>query len=143
MSETRDFELGDVLSVTSGRLVARRHIGALYDLLGFMTGDTLFTHQLPGASDACAPELLRQHPWLAGIEVPDWSHLDRSDIEVVKAAIFGWVDEMELIHGGVHKVQAGAPLWRSMDPVAELDQMAGNRPVMVVHAPLADPRSQQ
>ena len=63
---SRQFELGDILSVTTGRLVSRRHVTALYDLMGFMTGENLMTHQLPRAMDACAPELIRQHPWLAG-----------------------------------------------------------------------------
>jgi hypothetical protein len=71
VAETRKFHLGEVLSVTTGRLVAPGHIGAVHALLDFMTRDTLFTHQLPRAMRECRPELLRQHPKLAGVPVPE------------------------------------------------------------------------
>lgn len=65
----RTFSLGAVLSVTTGVLLAE--IGDVRELLDFITGDTLMTHQLPRASDEAAPEILRQHPDLAGMAVPD------------------------------------------------------------------------
>ena len=58
--ETREFHLGDILSITTGYLVSRRHMKGVYDILNFMTGDTLFTHQLPRAGDECKPYLLKQ-----------------------------------------------------------------------------------
>lgn len=45
--------LGDVLSVTQDALVSRSHIGGVYEILNFMTGDNLFTHQLPRAAAEC------------------------------------------------------------------------------------------
>lgn len=63
--KTRDFDLGDVLSITTGHLVSRRHMDGVYDILNFMTGDNLFTHQLPRAADECKPWLLRWFPELA------------------------------------------------------------------------------
>lgn len=68
---SRDFHLGDILTVTTGYLVAERHMDAVYDLLNFMTGDDLFTHQLPRASNECASALLAQHPDLAAVVVPN------------------------------------------------------------------------
>jgi hypothetical protein len=70
MSETKVFHLGDILSITTGRLVSPRHIDGVYDILNFMTGDNLFTHQLPRAGRECEGPLLAQHPDLAGIEFP-------------------------------------------------------------------------
>jgi hypothetical protein len=43
----RTFDLGDVLSITTGRLVSQRGMDGIYDVLNFMTGDDLMTHQLP------------------------------------------------------------------------------------------------
>lgn len=63
------FHLGDVLSITDGRLMSPRHMDGIYDILNFMTGDNLFTHQLPRAASECQPFLLRQHPQLAGVEI--------------------------------------------------------------------------
>jgi hypothetical protein len=59
------FTLGEVLSVTTGTLLC--DIGRVYAILNFMTGDNLFTHQLPRASRECAPHLLQQFPQLAAV----------------------------------------------------------------------------
>ena len=64
----RTFDLGDVLSITTGKLVSPRHIEGVYDILNFMTGDNLFTHQLPRVSEECKPYLLKQHPQLADVD---------------------------------------------------------------------------
>lgn len=66
--ETKLFHLGDVLSITDGRMMSPRHMDGIYDILSFMTGDSLFTHQLPRAMKECQPFLLKQHPQLAGIQ---------------------------------------------------------------------------
>jgi hypothetical protein len=66
---SKQFHLGDVLSITDGRLMSPRHMDGIYDILNFMTGDSLFTHQLPRAMKECQPYLLKQHPQLAGIEI--------------------------------------------------------------------------
>lgn len=62
--QTKDFHLGDVLSITTGVLVSFRSMEGIYDILNFMTGDDLFTHQLPRATDECKPHLLEQFPEL-------------------------------------------------------------------------------
>jgi len=64
----REFHVGDVLSITTGRLVSPRHMDGIYDILDFMTGDSLFTHQLPRVSDECKPYLLEQFPELKGVD---------------------------------------------------------------------------
>lgn len=59
---TKQFHLGDVLSITTGRLVSPRHRDGAYEILNFMTGEKLNTIVLLGASDVCKPFLLRQFP---------------------------------------------------------------------------------
>ena len=54
---SRTFDLGDVLSVTTGRLVGAGHIGGVYEVLNFLHDAKLFTHQLPNASDEAQPYL--------------------------------------------------------------------------------------
>lgn len=66
--KTKKYHLGDILSITTGRLVSLRHIDGVYDILNFMTNDNLFTHQLGRASQECKPELLKQHPKLKDID---------------------------------------------------------------------------
>jgi len=62
--------LGDVLTITADVFVAPDGVGAVHRLLDHMTGDTLFTHQLPRAIRECKPDLLRQHPDLADVRPP-------------------------------------------------------------------------
>jgi hypothetical protein len=71
MPETRDFHLGDILSVTTSRLVSPSHMDGIYSILNWMTSDNLFTHQLPRAGEECRGPLLDQHPDLAAVVLPD------------------------------------------------------------------------
>src|SRR5579871_5263795 len=58
-TETRKFHLSDVLTVTTGLVLSNRHMEGVYDILNYMTGESLFTHQLPRAMVACRPSLFR------------------------------------------------------------------------------------
>ena len=69
--QTKMFTLGDVLSVTTGRLVSPRQIEGIYDILNWMTSDSLSTHQLGRASDECKPYLLEQFPHLSRITLSE------------------------------------------------------------------------
>ena len=66
---TKQFHLGDVLSITPGRLVSPRHMEGVYEILNFMTVDNLFTHQLPRACDECGPYLVEQFPQFSPFEM--------------------------------------------------------------------------
>ncbi len=69
--EQKLFHLGDILTVTTGKLVSTRHMDGVYDILNFMTRDNLFTHQLGRANNECKPALLEQHPQLATVTGDD------------------------------------------------------------------------
>lgn len=60
--------MGDILSVTTGRIVSPRHMEGIYDILDFMTGENLYIYQVPRASRQCKPYLLKQHPQLAEVD---------------------------------------------------------------------------
>ena len=64
----RDFHIGDILSVTTGCLVSPRLIEGVCDILNFMTGESLYTHQLPRVCSEAGPAILRQHPALANVD---------------------------------------------------------------------------
>lgn len=72
--ETKRFHLRVLLTVTTGRLLTKSDqpndngIGDMYDLLGWMTNDTPFTHQLGRFADECKPWLLRWFPKLAELD---------------------------------------------------------------------------
>lgn len=59
---TKEFPTRDVLSVMTGRLMGE--IGGVYEVLNWMTGESLFTHQLPRTSREAQPVILALHPEL-------------------------------------------------------------------------------
>lgn len=62
-TETQSFPTRAVLSAITGRLVT--DIGEVYEVLNFMTGESLFTHQLPRVSREAGPAVLSLHPELS------------------------------------------------------------------------------
>jgi hypothetical protein len=65
---TKDFHISDVLSITTGRLVSTRHIAGVYDILNWMTGENLMTHQQPRVCREAGPVILAAHPQLAAVD---------------------------------------------------------------------------
>ncbi|WP_166162975.1 hypothetical protein [Chelativorans oligotrophicus] len=65
MRRLKDFPTGAVLSVVTGRLVSENHIEGVYEVLNWMTGESLFTHQLPRVGREAEPVILALHPELA------------------------------------------------------------------------------
>jgi hypothetical protein len=125
MTETRAFPLADILSATTGKLLSRRHMDGIYEILNYMTGQSLFTHQLGDACDKAQPALLEQHPQLADACPPDG--LDQPDL-------MAWLVEAERVHGETLEV---APLaaWEHRDPIEDLCDKVGADKVYV--APIA------
>jgi len=117
------FHIGNILSVSHGVLVAPGGISDVYVILNYMTGDKLFTHQLPRACRECEPWLRRQLPWLndissEGIGRENWQP---------------WLDSCIATFGEHHDVE---PIPQDdhdrIDPLTELEQMAGKDRVIVV-----------
>jgi hypothetical protein len=121
-TEGREFSLSDILSVTTERLLSRRHMDGIYDILGYMTGDSLMTHQLPRANDACKPVLLLQHPQLDGVAPPEG--IDAPDL-------MAWLANAEREYGETLPVRP-VSAWESRNPIEELCDMVGPEKVFVV-----------
>ncbi len=127
----REFDLGDILSITTGRLVSPRHMQGVYDILNFMTDDDLFTHQLPRAGEECAPILLKQHPQLANVSVPD--KFGEADVEQ-------WLAEQKAIYGKTLVVKpVGDDQHQRINFIDELCDMVGPDRVVVINTD--DPES--
>jgi hypothetical protein len=139
MSATaRNFDLGDILSITTCRLVSLRHIEGVYDILNYMTGDDLFAHQLPRASRECASWLVRQHPALATVTEADLAELDRlcdADMGDKVAPVAKWLTAMKTRYGESLPI---SPIPRDdherKDPIAELREMVGSDKTIVIQA---------
>lgn len=125
MTPTKNFSLGDILSVTTGRLVSRDHITGVYAILNHMTGEDLYTHQLPRACDECSGPLLAQHPQLADVPLPE-AFIDEEHVWV-------WLDDMERQYGASLPVSPLDPAAHAViDPLGEACDMVGSEKVFVV-----------
>ena len=121
---SRQFHLGDILSITTDVLLSPRLIEGVYDILNYMTGDTLFTHQLPRAGRECKPWLLRQHPQLNGVEYPE---------DPKPADPFEWLEAQCAIYGDMLPVDPiPADDHTRKDAVDELAEMIGPEKIIVV-----------
>lgn len=128
MTSTKTFHIGDILSVTTGKLISPRHIGGVYDILGWMSGEDLMTHQLSRVSRECEGPLREQFPDLAAIEVPGWVNSEET--------LTTWLAEVTATHGTTREV---APLADGdhtyIDPITEMHKVAPNAEIITVEMP--------
>ena len=107
--------LGELLSVMRGCLLCPME--RVYEVLNYLTGAELFTHQLPRASRCASPILEAQFPAVAEIDCSNvwpgnWQ-------EFLATAVAKCGDEFELT-----PLPAGT--YQPQDPIAELVQMMGD-----------------
>ena len=83
MTTPKHFHLGDILSVTTGRLVSPTKFPGVRKIMEFMVGHPIFNHSLPLYTEQLSTTLLNQHPQLRtvdtfGISEDTWEQwLDR------------------------------------------------------------------
>lgn len=119
--------LADLLSVSTGRLLSHDHMGGVYRVLNFLTGDSLMTHQLPAACEAMRPVLLEQLPWLAEVVPP---------AEATNDEVLAWRDWAEVEYGEAFEVTAPpSSIWGEHDAVQELVLMVGADRVIPIVLP--------
>lgn len=83
--KTKQFHLGDVLSITTGMLVSPRHMDGVYDILSFMTDDPgLTTLGLLAVNDKCKEALLQQFPDLGNEKINTSAKVLQKSLEEVK-----------------------------------------------------------
>lgn len=115
------FPLGVVLSITHGILLCE--FSRVYEILNFMTGDNLMTHQLPRAGRECAPWLLRQFPQLAAIDLGGIGELTWRDRLAVLVAEYGDSFEVVPIPRDDHERK---------NPLTELAEMVDPNKIIVI-----------
>ena len=131
----RDFHIGDILSITTGRLVSKRQIEVVYDILNYMTGDDLFTHQLPRASEECAPTLRTQLPEVGAIEAPEFRDEEH---------VWSWLGEVATQYGETHPVLPLHPEdHTSIDPIEEIHLMGYGDKLITVELPPQEEQEEQ
>ena len=120
---SKKFHLGDVLSITTGRLVSQRHIDGVYDILNFMTSESLFTHQLPIVGDICKPALFEQHPQLKDVDASSVNEKNYKQWLAEQVAKYGEELSVSPLVDGQYEAR---------NPLQELHEMAPNAKVIPV-----------
>lgn len=111
----KKFHISDILSVTTGYLVSTRHIDGVYDILDYMSGESLFTHALVRVSKEVAPLLIAMYPWSDQEEA--WAGLTPDQV-------LADTKRLEAEHGAMHAIHPMHPDdHESKDPVQELEDM--------------------
>jgi hypothetical protein len=130
----KKFALAQVLTVTTGKLLC--HVDGLYQILNHLTGDSLFTHQLPRAGEWAKPVLLAMFPVLKQVNDDDLAKLKATINHAVTSArgvdVHGaawrasnaWVEVMALRLGSEFEIEIEQQgNWTHLDPVSELSAM--------------------
>ena len=123
MIENRSFHLGDILSITTGRLVSPTGMDGIYDILNYMTDDELYTHQLPKASDEYKPHILAQYPQLEKVDASSVNGKNWKSWLEQQIAKYGKELEIKPLISGFHVHK---------DPVEEAEKMVGKDKVIKV-----------
>lgn len=107
--ETREFHIGDILSITTEILVSPRGMEGVRDILGFMTGTQItektFSLALVETGSTCKPILLDQHPQLGSESSMKQLAVLRRDLDrdisgMPKEDIIAtWLEEIKLQFG--------------------------------------------
>lgn len=140
----KNFDTSDVLSVTTGRLVSSRHIDGVYEILNFLTGDNLYTHQLPRAMRECEPWLRTQFPQLMRDSpgmvtmlncLNGMIAVDSGTLEAREKTIAEWVADVKKkfsLPDTLSVYEMGADMHTHIDPVEEAQAMVGDKRVIAL-----------
>ncbi len=111
----RDFDLGAILNITTSRLFT--NMDDVYEVLDYLTGDSIYTHQIPRVMDAAQPYVLSLHPELKGVG----DNVEINSFEDAKA----FVDEQKKIFGEKLSLKPMSKTdgYSYVDPMEEVDEI--------------------
>ena len=106
------FTTGEIISAGTGILCCK--ISDLYRIMNYLTGDDLYTHQLPRAFKTCEAWVRTQHPWLN----------DLNTDACTPNTWAAWLLEAINKYGEVFDLlPLPAGQWKSRDPIKEALEM--------------------
>jgi hypothetical protein len=118
----------------------------IYEILNFLTGDNLFTHQLPRAMRECEPWLKTQFPYLMP-EAPEMAELLKILLVMIESATAAQIEKacrdwVTLVRSKAKPAtvlpeelpvyEMGTDMHTRIDPLEELEAMVGKDKIIVV-----------
>lgn len=123
MADTKIFPTADVLSTITGRLMG--DIGGVYEVLNWMTGESVFTHQIPRISREAKPVILALRPEMAAA----CAEADQVNQENYRDWLALWIDR----YGPTIEVpKFTADTHEFIDPISEIAEMVPPDRLIVV-----------
>lgn len=120
---TKAFPTADVLSTITGRLMG--DIGGVYQVLNWMTGESVYTHQIPRISREATPVVLAAYPELAAA----CSEAEQVTRDNWRDFLALWIDR----YGETIEVpKFTADTHERIDSVSELTEMVAPSKIIVV-----------
>ena len=125
MTDTKEFPTADVVMSITGRIISDYGIDGVYQVLGWMAGERLYTHQLPRVGREARPVLVALHPALE-LAVAESANINESNWH-------DWRDILLKRHGPTIAVpQMTEDEHERIDPLSELaERVPPDRIVMV------------
>lgn len=90
----KSFHLGDILSITTGKVLSPRLMDGVLDITEYLYGGKLCCSQAAALSDKCESALLEQLPFLSDIDSSKYTSDDARE----------WLNEQIAIHGEMHEI---------------------------------------
>ena len=115
MTTTKTFSLGEVLSCTTGRLLTQT-FSRVHELIEYLAGVPVFTHQLGRVNDELRPHLLSQFPHLADVTASEVTADNFAQWITAQTEIYGDTFEVSPLPSGIEQVDPLAELERMVDP---------------------------
>jgi hypothetical protein len=119
--KVKKFPVEAVLTVAYDKLLC--DIGIVYEICNFLSGDNLYTHQLPRAHRILSPWIFEQYPMLRNWdETPINNQNYREYVELARQR-FG--DSLMV-------TRISRDRWTHIDPLEEIGAMVGDKNIIVV-----------
>jgi D-mannonate dehydratase len=119
----KEFHIGDILSVTTGKALSPHLMDGLTEILEYMVREELQIYQMGPAARECTPYLLAEMPWLADISTEDVDHHNIKE----------WLERVVSLYGEFHVVRPIHP--EDHDHVSLIEgvqRMAGSKKVVEI-----------
>lgn len=123
--KTKAFATGAVLSVVTGCLVSENHIEGVYEVLNWMMGESLFTHQLSRVGREAVPVILEIRPDLE-VTIEEAEQINSENWKM-------WLDEWKSRYGEMIEVpRMNIAEHERIDPMSEFVGMVRPDQIIVV-----------
>lgn len=111
---TARFHLGDVLSVTTGKLLSPSGVDGLYRIAAHLAGEPVWTHQLPRVMNEGKGPLLARYPALAQVNTEGVNEHNFAEWLALQVSLHGEWFEVDSLDANQHE---------SIDPESELVEL--------------------